>query len=172
MAAKGENNGRGASPARAGQTFHPAATLCRSQADSPKSRPSGSINRGRAKRVVRPATAEPGDGEARELRQSDDAGKQEYDIYAMQVLATPVAERRPQFASGFDRRSGRVPMAQQMNRIILRDADQREAKRQRDAMNGPKQRADSGRAPPIRRSPAARRSTQRCRHGDRPRATG
>ena len=61
----------------------------------------------------------------------------------MHVLTTPVASVGHTRSRSLQRRLARMLMAEQMNRVVLRHADQREAKRKRDAVNRPEHRADS-----------------------------
>ena len=66
--------------------------------------------------------------------------------YAMQVLATPVASVGQRCACDCRRLPVRAPMTEQVQRIILRDADQREPESKCDAVHGAEQRAHHGQA--------------------------
>ena len=93
-------------------------------------------------RVVSPATARAATVTG-QLREIDDTENRNVK-YAMQVLATPVA------SVGQNSRADspalvRAPMTQQVHRIVLRHADQRESECERDAMHGTEQRAAAAR---------------------------
>ena len=81
----------------------------------------------------------------------------------MHVLATPVASVGHSSARDRDRLAIRAAMTEQMHRVVLRDADQREAERERDAVNGAEDRADRGKPGQPQRWRAAARSARCCR---------
>ena len=113
--------------------------------ESPKSCAARSISGGSPKRVVNPATARPATVKqascARPMTPENRKVK-----YAMHVLATPVASVGQRCRAIARRLLVRAPMTQQVQRIILRDADQRESESERDAVHGAEQRADHGQA--------------------------
>ncbi len=69
----------------------------------------------------------------------------------MQVLATPVASGAPHLARGLQRGLAGREMTEQVDGIVLRHADQREAEGQRDAVHAVEQRADRDQAGERRR---------------------
>jgi hypothetical protein len=80
------------------------------------------------------------DGEARELGQADDTRKEEREVSDARARDAG-RERRPKMTRNLHGIFARSPMTQQMHRIVLRDADQREAEGERDSMHRAEQRA-------------------------------
>ena len=83
--------------------------------------------------------------------------------YAMQVLTTPVASVGHTLRAVCERRLAAVLMAEQMHRIVLRDADQREAERERDAVHRAEHRADRRKPGDAGAGDAAARRARRRR---------
>ena len=81
--------------------------------------------------------------EARELLQTRDAREREREIRDARA-SDARRERRPQRASNLSRLPIGTVMAQQMQWIVLRDSDQRETERERDAVHRAKQGGNCG----------------------------
>ena len=162
--ARGEQHNAG--PARPRQRSRCDRHNRPSSARVPKSRPRASISTRQREARRQAGDGEAGDREARELREPDDAREQERrdtrcrcSRRRWRAWATAARAISRGLASG-------AAMAEEMNRIVLRDADQREAERERDAMHGAEHRAHRGQARDAGGRERQGAQARRCRRCD------